>query len=199
MFRSLSPALQASQHAGRAGLLSDPFLLPLKLLFLEEALYPSPNKTQLPRTHMYKKNHCTTPFRLPPPVLLGLPWVTLGRVSQVGREWEDTGEGNWEMWPEARASLRSTAQLSPLPVVISLPWAETAVVLSCSLDCGLTSFMDLVSAPALRAPQAQNQEDREGQRGRSRSSLRAPQLTSAFCPPRKLIPSEMQDWNSAMV
>lgn len=99
VFRSLSPALQASQHAGRAGLLSDPFLLPLKLLLLEEALYPSPNKTQLPRTHMYKKKHCTTPLRLPPPVLLGLPWVTLGRVSQVGREWEDAGTGRCGLRP----------------------------------------------------------------------------------------------------
>lgn len=46
---------------------------------------------------MYTKNyHSTTPILLHPPILLGLPWVTLESVPQVGREWEDAGELNWE-------------------------------------------------------------------------------------------------------
>ena len=55
-----------------------------------------------------------------PPVLLGPPFVTLERVSEVRRGWEDASELNWEVWPESRAFLQSTSLVSPLLMVISL-------------------------------------------------------------------------------
>lgn len=67
------------------------------------------------------------------------------------------------------------------------------------LTVALTSFRGLVSVPFLPASDTAEKGSRSLTILNLNPQPHGPGLTSAFCPPRKLIPSEMHDWNSAIV